>query len=368
MSPRAPVTLVISDLIVGGTQAAVSRLANALSGEGRAVTLLALDSPHRPPFHPLAPEVRVVRLDAARNSRGIVSAIKRNISILMLLRRALRSQPAGSAFISFGDRTNIRVLLASRGTGLRVIASERTTPWLPPPAWPWKFLRRLTYPGARAVVVLNERCAAYFRPWLGEKVRVIPNMVEAVPPADPLALRALEILGVGRLEPVKGFDLLIRAFARVRDELPGWRLVLQGEGSARGELEKLAADLHLGESVSLPGVARSPREAMRRASIFVLSSRVEAFPNALCEAMASGLAVIAFDCPTGPREIVTQDLDGLLVPPGDVGALAEALVRLARDSREREALGARATRIAQRYPPSGILARWSALIDRTNAS
>jgi GalNAc-alpha-(1->4)-GalNAc-alpha-(1->3)-diNAcBac-PP-undecaprenol alpha-1,4-N-acetyl-D-galactosaminyltransferase len=362
---KPAVILVISDLGMGGSQGVISRLANALVAQGYPVSLLALDSSRQPPFYPLAEAVHVTRLGVAGDSRGIVAAVKNNISRLISLRRAFRAQRAqgNTSLISFGDRTNVLVLLASRGLGIPVVISERTTPWLSPLSLTWKLLRRLSYPTAHAMVVLNERCAAFFQPWLGGKVSVIPNPVEMNSHGEAPSRRSLEILGLGRLAPIKGFDLLIRAFAQARETLPEWRLVIHGEGPARAALQRLIEDLSLGESVSLPGATGTSGDALRRASIFVMPSRVEAFPNALCEAMASGCAVIAFDCETGPREILTDGVDGLLIPNGDVASLASALRRLARDPAERAALGARAALIAHTYSPAAFITQWSRLLE-----
>ncbi len=361
---KPAVILVISDLGMGGSQGVISRLANALAAEGFPVSLLALDSGRHPPFHPLVEAVHVTRLGVAGDSRGIVAAVKNNISRLISLRRAFRAQRAQgvTSLISFGDRTNVLALLASRGLGIPVIVSERTTPWLSPLGLAWKLLRRLSYPAAQAVVVLNGRCADYFRPWLGGKVCVIPNPVEIPPLSKVLPPRAPEILGLGRLAPIKGFDLLIRAFAQVREVIPGWTLIIRGEGPARCDLEKLIGELSLDERVFLPGATAGSGEALSRASIFVMPSRVEAFPNALCEAMACGCAVIAFDCETGPREIVTDGVNGFLLPNGDVEALASALRHLALDLPKREALGTRAAEIIHTYTPAAFIAQWSRLL------
>jgi glycosyltransferase involved in cell wall biosynthesis len=245
-----------------------------------------------------------------------------------------------------------------RGSGVPVIVSEQTNPWRGPAEKRWRLLRRLVYPLARAVVPLNDRCAAYFRFLPAAKVKVIPNPV-LEPGVDSVPVsRNRVILAVGRLDPVKRLDLLIRAFHAVVPRLPGWSLALYGEGPQRAMLEDLIAELGLRDSVSLMGVTREPHAVMRRASIFALTSRYEGFPNALCEAMACGMAVVAMDCETGPRELIAHGENGLLVPAGDEAALADALLLLAGDPEQRAALGARAARIAEKYPPAIVLESW----------
>jgi len=113
--------------------------------------------------------------------------------------------------------------------------------------------------------------------------------------------------------------------------------------------------------VWLPGAVRVTDPVLRQCHLFALTSRYEGFPNALCEAMACGIPAVSFDCPTGPREIVRDGVDGLLVPDGDAGALRAALDRLMGDDSLRERLGARATEVVTRFAAAGILGSWEAL-------
>jgi glycosyltransferase involved in cell wall biosynthesis len=168
------------------------------------------------------------------------------------------------------------------------------------------------------------------------KVRVIYNVVVT----DDLYLRANEaidhpwfeegqppvILGVGRLSAAKDFGTLIRAFALVRRVRPA-RLMILGEGRELRQLEALTAALGIGEHVTLPGFVDNPYKFMKRASVFVLSSRWEGLSGVLIEAMALGTPVISTNCPSGPDEILEGGRWGTLVEPGDPGQMAEAIVR-----------------------------------------
>ncbi|MCS7240863.1 MAG: glycosyltransferase [Candidatus Bipolaricaulota bacterium] len=168
-----------------------------------------------------------------------------------------------------------------------------------------------------------------------EKVRVIYN-----PVVTPELFRQAEedpvhpwftpgslpvILGVGRLSKQKDFATLIRAFARARRARPA-RLVILGEGEERPNLERLVQELGLKESVSLPGFVENPFPFMKRAAVFVLSSRWEGLPTVLIEALALGTPAVATDCPSGPAEILEGGKWGRLVPVGDEQALAQAIL------------------------------------------
>ena len=133
------------------------------------------------------------------------------------------------------------------------------------------------------------------------------------------------IVGIGRLTRQKDFPTLIRAFAAVRKKLP-CRLIILGEGKDRGGLEHLAKRLSLSEQIAMPGFVENPYAYLKRAALFVLSSAWEGSPNALTEALALGVPVVATDCPSGPREILKDGAIGCLVPVGDPDALAAAML------------------------------------------
>ncbi len=133
------------------------------------------------------------------------------------------------------------------------------------------------------------------------------------------------ILGCGRLTAPKDFETLIRAFAIVRKELPS-RLVILGEGEKRQRLEALIKNLGMEQDVALPGFVSNPYKYMKRAAVFVLSSKWEGLPTVLIEALACGTPVVSTDCPSGPREILDNGKYGALVPVGDLEALANAII------------------------------------------
>jgi glycosyltransferase involved in cell wall biosynthesis len=269
--------------------------------------------------------------------------------------------------VSFINITNIRVLLATRGLCLPVIVSERDDPYRDPIPEGAAQLRRRVYPMATYLVAQTEEAADYFAAEVGDRRRAIPNPVlqpELPEPGnDASAPKVGRILvGMGRLVYEKGFSLLLSAFSKVADKHPSWSLEIWGEGPQREELERLSRDLNISERVRLPGFTGRPFEILSRADLFAMSSLIEGFPNALCEAMACGLPVVSFNCSSGIRQIIRDGVDGLLVRAEDPTALSVALDRLMDDEEERRQLAGRALEITERFGLDKTMARWEQLV------
>ena len=356
-------SLVISSLAGGGSERVLSTIANFFAEpcRGWQVTLLTFDSGEEP-FYRLHPAVEHHALAIQRLCGACPRGTHRNLCYLWKLRRALRrSRP--DVILAFVDRSNVATLLASRGLGVPVVISERVNPRHWPIGGPgWRVLRRLLYPRAAALVVQTRAAQSGYPAWLRPLTRVIPNPVvpregaEQVPCTRP---DGQTVIAAGRLVPQKGFDVLLQAFARVAPCRPGWRLVIWGEGPERPALEALRTELSLDGRASLPGVTPVLGRELRGADLFVLSSRFEGFPNVLCEALASGLPAIASDCPDGPRELIRDGIDGLLVPRDDVASLAGALERLMGDPALRCRLSAATGAARERFALERVMGLWS---------
>jgi glycosyltransferase involved in cell wall biosynthesis len=172
--------------------------------------------------------------------------------------------------------------------------------------------------------------------------------------ASPVAKDGPWIMGVGRLIRQKGFDRMISAVAQLKR--PDVRLVLVGEGPDREALTAQARDL--GVTLLLPGFVRHPLHWFAHADIFVLSSRWEGFGHVIVEAMAAGAPVVAFDCPHGPRDIIDDRTNGLLVPDGDESALAKAIVELLDNRDLARRLSERAATDAARFSSARIAGQY----------
>jgi glycosyltransferase involved in cell wall biosynthesis len=355
------ISLAIASMNLGGSQYAMAWLAGELAERGHAVQLCTFDAPGSASFFPVSPRVRLENLGLAGNSSGLFQAVHANFRRIRGVRRAvLAFHP--DVVLSFIDQMNVLCLLALAGR-LPVVVSERIDPARHDIGRLWDLLRLLTYGRTKAIVVQTRAAVEFFPPRLQRLCRVIPNAVLSVVPRSggaPLGRRLPSpcVVGLGRLHPQKGFDLLLQAFAKTRAAHPDWSLRIFGEGPQRPELEALCTRLGLDPDAVFPGTETDVDVLLAQAEVFVMSSRFEGFPNALCQAMAHGAAVIATNCPSGPDSIVRHGIDGLLVPPEDTAALASALETCMADAGKRAALGARGREIMDRFRPDKVLAMW----------
>jgi glycosyltransferase involved in cell wall biosynthesis len=363
----------VGSMHAGGAERVTAHLANAWAERGWEVTLITL-APKTLDFYPLHPEVKRRALDLAGESANLFHALVANVQRVQALHFVLRELKP-DAVLGMMTTAAVLAVLAARGLGCRVIVSER----IHPPMWPigrlWNMLRRFTYSKAFRVTMLTTEGLRWLETHIPKaKGVVIPNPVlfplpMGEPVLSPLRTVAPErrlLLAVGRLDVQKGFEVLLDSFAALLPRHPSWDLVILGEGPERPRLEQQVAALGLQRRVSLPGRAGNMGEWYSRADLYVMSSRFEGFPNTLAEAMAHGCAAVSYDCDTGPRDIIRNEQDGLLVTPvGDVPALTRALDRLMGDDAERERIAARAIEVRERYSLQRILTLWDMEFEKT---
>ncbi len=360
------VTLVIYALGAGGAERVMTIMANYWAARGWTVTLITLVDRHQPPFYQLDPQIRLKQLNVAGNSTNLLESFQASWQRIKALRTAIiASQP--DVIISFMNTVNVLVLLAGWKLNIPTIVSEHIYPGFTDANKIWQLLMKWTYRYADRVTLLTQNALPFYPASQGYRSIVMPNPVlTPVPDAISEALVPTPtIMAMGRLHPQKGFDLLLAAFAKIHAKHPDWHLTILGEGSMRSELEALRAQLGLVECVHLPGSVKNVNAHLRQATLFVMPSRFEGFPMALCEAMACGLPVLAADCLSGPSEIVRTGIDGILVPVEDVDALATGLDRLMGDPAQRQQLAQAAPQVLERFGLERVMGLWLDTIKQT---
>jgi glycosyltransferase involved in cell wall biosynthesis len=225
------------------------------------------------------------------------------------------------------------------------------------------------YPKLDVVSTLTEGDADDYRRHLKGRVRVecMPNGVPELG-GRRAALDEKVVVAAGRMGPQKGFDRLLPVWAQVAREHPDWELRIWGGGKGIGKLRQQAEELGVADSARVMGFTSRLHEEFASSSLYVMSSRKEGFPMVLLEAMGVGLPVVSYDCPTGPRDIIREGVDGYVVPDGDGDALAAAMSRLMEDAELRKRFGAAAVDGAARYDIASIAGRWEALLAEAEAA
>lgn len=224
-------------------------------------------------------------------------------------------------------------------------------------------LRRL-YPRLDMLTTTTLADAATYRKKMtlpGVRVEAFPNPVPA-PLGAPPGSRDTAVVAAGRLVPPKRYDLLIRAFDRVRTERPDWILRIFGPGIASGhgkQLQGLIEELGMEKHASLMGAVSPLEPEWLKAGLAVSASDHESFGMTIVEAMRCGVPVVSTDCPLGPREIISDGIDGRLVPVGDEEALARSLLELINGDEIRLRMAEAAQASAARYDPALIAERFA---------
>lgn len=207
-------------------------------------------------------------------------------------------------------------------------------------------------------VVLTEEDRGYW----GElkNMEVIPN-ARTFRFDKPAALQEKTVLAVGRYSRQKQFEKLLEAWNLIAKECPGWTLRIVGDGEDRDFLQRYANTYGLADRVVLGKAGKDMRDIYREASVLALSSRYEGLPMVLLEAQAAGLPVVSFACKCGPKDVITDGVDGFLVEPGDAVALADRIFELVRDGELRARMGAAAYSASDRFDETVVMARWEKL-------
>ena len=380
----------------GGVERVVSFKAGYFAEQlGFDVTIIVTEGKEYACYFPLSDKVKVINfelgfeelwkasfikkvflyLNKQRQYKRMLKAelmrIRPDITISMLRREInfLTDIPDGSKKIGelHVNRANYRNFETNDSNGLKRLFAK---------FWMSSLVRKLKR--LDQLVVLTEKSKASW-PELSN-VTVIPDPIPLYLPPPPLPKGVgIEVKGekctkrvvtIGRYTYQKGYDLLLQAWAEVESmrsegvKSEEWTLDIYGQGDQtdyRQLMTELGIDI---DRCHLNGPVEDVVKVYQDSSIFILSSRFEGFGLVLVEAMACGLPVVSFDCPAGPDEIITDGVDGLIVPFGDVHALAEKLMSLMSDEDQRKRLGQQARQTVQRYDMEVLVNQWTALFDR----
>jgi glycosyltransferase involved in cell wall biosynthesis len=347
-NPKRKILFTIPTLQAGGAERVLVNLLNYWAQrQDLELFLLVHDRKGQQPFYALDSNIAVVYT-------GHWRGWKRLFLLFSTCYHIYKINP--DVTIGFILWNNILTAIASRIIRIPSIVSERNTLHVVQNFFIKKF-RDFAYSFSGRIIVQTDRAKVMLSKPLQEKTCVITNPV--IVPSTVINYKNTNIVAMGRLTNQKGFDLLIDAFSLLAKENSQWTLTIWGEGDDRAALEEKIQRKDLTERVFLPGSSQEGIfNELSKASIFALTSRFEGMPNALCEAMGLGLAVVATDCLTGPRELIDDKKDGFLVPVDDIDALVKALKILIQDEFLRKEFGQKAAEKMKRYDIKTIAGLW----------
>lgn len=332
---------IIPSLSKGGAERVVSLLSNELSKNLKEVTIVVHYRCHDE--YKIDKKVKIICLTDMYDEE-----YKSKINFLFLtkllirLRKTIKKEKP-DYIIPFLWTTCLRAELALMFSKYRkkIIHTVRNNPNSFPNNSLLKKIRNFMILRAKNTIVQNEEQRKYFKKVSDNKIFILPNPV----PKELLKIKHktnnkyINIIGVGRLEKQKNFDLLIDAFYELHKDLSNIVLNIYGEGSLKQHLTDKINEYNLNLVVNLKGRCNEYSKIYKDADIFVLSSDNEGMPNALLEAMAVGIPCISTNCPTGPSEIIVNKKNGILIKTGDKEELVKALLYLINNQDSRIKIG-----------------------------
>lgn len=349
----------------GGAERVVSNLANRFAEAGYEV-IVAVEWIGENEY-PLDERVKHINvgLKSEDEKRGRISKYLRRVRYL---KECIRTEKP-DVVIAFAHLAIYRALMSAHHTGVPVIVAVRTNPTGHYDGRMDKLQIPRLLPRAAGAVFQTTGQRDFFKPYLQDNSTIIlnplnPKYLNVEPPEE----RVPVVAQVGRVEGFKCQPLLVDAFMIVHREHPEWQLKIYGADSGDGTwqiLESKIKEYDAAEFVKLMGDCDTLEHELNSAGVFAFSSEWEGLPNALMEAMALGLPIVSTDCPCGgPATIISDGIDGLLVPIWDKEALAAGICRLIEDRDLAEELGSNARRIAERANPDVVFEQWAEYIEK----
>ena len=365
------IVIVVSAMNMGGAQRVASILSNYWSQNGYAVTLICTFTGEKTSHYQINKDVALKYLT---NSPFFSKNNICNLAWKLLhLRRIIKSQNP-DIVISFLARVNIASALSTIGIKSPLIICERTWPPFASLNKNFFWISKALFKNVDKIIVQTDKSKTWLREnFSSSNVDVIPNPVlyplpieneRSECPSTLISNNKKVILASGRMHKFKQFDLLIRAFSQIEDKFLDWELIILGDGEEKDNLEQMLFDLKISDRVYFPGRVGNISEWYERADLFVLSSVVEGFPNVLLEAMSYGVPCISFDCDTGPRDMIQDGVNGILVDPKEkeIGLL-NAMNKMLRDEKFRSNIANNSITLRDKYSVRKIMQKWDDIIE-----
>lgn len=352
--------------MAGGVERMASALMNEMVVRGHKVSLMTLDAEDAQSFYPLNPSIEWHKINIGNPIKK--ATLKEKIRRALKVRKIV-GQAKPNIMIGFQDGPYLSTRVYTLGMGYPIILAERNAPTRYDfiNSGKYRYWIYQTFRFAKAITIQCESYRKHYPTYLHKRIVSIPNPVF---PADPKNLYHAKtrkvLLSIGRLEYQKNYPVLLRAFSKISANFPDWTLRIIGEGADRDTLEKLAKELKIESRLEMPGTTSDPGAEYAAASLFVLPSLWEGFPNVMAEAMAHGIPCTGFEGCAGVSDLIQSGYNGELAKGhNDADALAQTLENLMKEPSTLDTMGKNATDSIKKYAPGQIYDLWENLFRDT---
>jgi glycosyltransferase involved in cell wall biosynthesis len=362
LNPVNHITIICSRLdLPGGTERAIADLANLLQSKGHKLTLVVLDET-ADSFFNIDKGVKVMQapLNFGITNKGNILSRKILLFKHLSKLRSLLKQLNPDLIISTDYVFTISAYIVVKKLNCKILSWEHHHfYWLKRNRF-WNYLYHKIYPKIDRIICLNNTEAELFQQ-INCKTAVIPNFVKSYTISKE---NTHTLLSIGWLTKRKGVDLIPEIAEEVLNRHPEWKWKIIGSGEEYKSLQKQIVDKGLAEKVLILSPEHNDlSKEYSNASLYVMTSRFECFPMVLLEAMSFGLPCIAFNCPTGPSDIIQHEKDGILVENENIDAMVMALDELVSNEEKRNKMGENAFHNVQRFSPDKVYSLWGKLIN-----
>ncbi|MCL4677394.1 MAG: glycosyltransferase [Alphaproteobacteria bacterium] len=352
--------------MAGGVERMASALMNEMVVRGHKVSLMTLDAEDAQSFYPLNPSIEWHKINIGNPIKK--ATLKEKIRRALKVRKIV-GQAKPDIMIGFQDGPYLSTRVYTLGMGHPIILAERNAPTRYDfiNSGKYRYWIYQTFRFAKAITIQCESYRKHYPTYLHKRIVTIPNPVF---PADPKNLNRPKtrkiLLSIGRLEYQKNYPVLLRAFSKISANFPDWTLRIIGEGADRDTLETLGRELKIKSRLEMPGTTNDPGAEYAAASLFVLPSLWEGFPNVMAEAMAHGIPCTGFEGCAGVSDLIQSGYNGELAKGhNDAGALAQTLENLMKEPGTLDTMGKNATDSIKKYAPAQIYDLWENLFRDT---
>ncbi len=351
------IAIIIGDITnSAGTERAVTNLANSMcTFHSYDVTIISTGNNFKDPAYALHTDVKLVFLNYRAFSKyGLFSRFFVYVKLILSVRKIIKSENYNFV-LGTTHAFNMLLPIITAKAKTRSVGCEHMSYDATPAIS--KSLRTLMYRFLDSVVVLTNADKMRFDKH-HKNVWVIPNSISFLP-KKPANLTSKTMLAVGRLTRQKGFDILLDICKPVFEKYPDWKLNIFGDGEDKEDLVNKALRLGINKNVNFLASTSKIQEEFLASSIYLLSSRWEGLPMVLLETMATGLPPVSFDCPNGPADVITDGIDGYIVPMNNHELFVKKVGLLIENKKLRNEMGLNAREKVQKYTQVNIASKWA---------